>query len=64
MQSDSVRDEAAIDYELDVLAESHGVGFWFGEVGPQLREAGLITLFENDRIVVRLRHLNLYNSKK
>jgi hypothetical protein len=43
-QRGAVADQAAVDHKLDVLAESHCVGFGFGEVGPLLVEAGLVAL--------------------
>jgi len=57
----SIGQQAAVYQELHILAEAHGVGLWFGVQAPQLGESDLIAFFEDDRIVVRLRHLNLYN---
>lgn len=38
--------ETAVDDELSVLAETHGVGLGFREAGPQLWEPGLVVLFQ------------------
>ena len=57
----AVAHQAAVDHKLHVFAEAHGVRLGFGEVGPLLVEAGLVVLLEDNRIVLRLRHLNLYN---
>jgi hypothetical protein len=59
----SIRDKAAIDYKLHVLAESHCVGFGFGEAPPQLSEAGFVGLTQHNGVVLGLRHLNIATAR-
>lgn len=46
LESGLVGHEAAVDHELRVLAETHRVELGFREAGPQLREPGLVVLFQ------------------
>jgi hypothetical protein len=62
MQCHPVCHQATVNHELHVFTKSHRIGLRLGEVSPQLSEAGFVALFKDNRIVLRLRHLNLYNS--